>query len=66
MMLTMDPSTEQSIRQAAFDSGLTIQTFLDQSIKRYLCDKLDTHQTDLALPESGEISLYDLKAKYGL
>jgi hypothetical protein len=65
-MITLEPTTEQRIRKAATDSGLTIQTFLDQLIERYLCDKLDIQQADLALSEPGEISLEDMKAKYDL
>ncbi|MCK9396716.1 MAG: hypothetical protein M0Q44_14135 [Methylobacter sp.] len=65
-MITLEPTTEQRIRQAAIESGLTIQTFLDQLIERYLCDKLDMQQADLAMSETGEISLEELKAKYGL
>ncbi len=61
LLITLDPTTEQRIRQAATESGLTIQSFLDQLIERYLCDKLDIQQADLALSESGEISLEDLK-----
>ncbi|MCF7965632.1 MAG: hypothetical protein K9L79_08855 [Methylobacter tundripaludum] len=65
-MIKLEPTTEQRIRQAATESGLTIQTFLDQLIERYLCDKLDIQQADLAMSESGEISLDELKAKYDL
>lgn len=65
-MITLEPTTEQRIRQAANDSGLTIQIFLDQLIERYLCDKLDIQQADLALSQAGEISLDDLKVKYDL
>lgn len=65
-MITLEPTTEQRIRQAATESGLTIQTFLDQLIERYLCDKLDIQQADLAMSETGEISLSELKAKYDL
>lgn len=65
-MITLEPTTEQRIRQAAIESGLTIQTFLDQLIERYQCDKLDIQQADFALSESGEISLDDLKVKYDL
>lgn len=65
-MITLEPTTEQRIRQAATESGLTIQSFLDQLIERYLSDKLDIQQADLALSESGEISLEDLKIKYDL
>jgi len=65
-MIKLEPTTEQRIRQVATESGLTIQTFLDQLIERYLCDKLDIQQADLAMSESGEISLDELKAKYDL
>jgi hypothetical protein len=65
-MITLEPTTEQRIRQAANDSGLTIQSFLDQLIERYLCDKLDIQQADLSMSESGEISLDQLKVKYDL
>jgi hypothetical protein len=65
-MITLEPTTEQRIRQAALESGLSIQIFLDHLIERYQCDKLDIHQADLALSEPGEISLEDLKVKYDL
>jgi predicted DsbA family dithiol-disulfide isomerase len=65
-MITLEPTTEQLIRQAATESGLTIQTFLDLLIERYMSDKLDIQQADLALSQTGEISLDELKAKYDL
>ncbi len=65
-MITLEPTTEQRIRQAATDSGLTIQTFLEQLIERYSCDQQDIQQADLALTEPGEVTLEDLKAKYDL
>ncbi|WP_333877531.1 hypothetical protein [Methylobacter sp.] len=65
-MITLEPTTEQRIRQAASESGLSIQNFLDQLIERYQCDKWDIQQAELALSEPGEISLEELKAKYDL
>lgn len=65
-MINLEPTTEQRIRQAAIESGLTIQGFLDQLIERYQCDKRDIEQADLSLSEAGEISLEDLKVKYDL
>jgi hypothetical protein len=65
-MITLEPTTEQRIRQAAIESGLTIQSFLDQLIERYQCDKRDIQQAELALTEPGEISLEELKVKYDL
>lgn len=65
-MITVEPTTEQRIRQAANESGLSIQSFLDQLIERYSIDKLDIQQADMALSEPGEITLDELKAKYGL
>lgn len=62
-MLNLEPTTEQRIRQAASESGLSIQNFLDQLIERY---QWDIQQADLALGEPGEISLEELKAKYDL
>ena len=65
-MITLEPTTEQRILQAATDSGLTSQAFLEQLIERYSCDKYDVQQANLALTESGEITLEELKAKYDL
>lgn len=65
-MITLEPTTEQRIRQAAIESGLTIQTFLEQLIERYSFDKLDIQQADFALSEAGGISLDELKSKYDL
>jgi hypothetical protein len=65
-MITLEPITEQRIKQTATESGLTIQSFLDQLVERYLCDKQDIQQADLALSEQGEISLEELKTKYDL
>lgn len=65
-MINLEPTTEQRIRKAANDSGLSIQNFLDQLIERYQCDRLDLQQAELALSEPGEITLEEMKAKYDL
>lgn len=65
-MINLEPITEQRIRKAANDSGLSIQNFLDQLIERYQCDRLDLQQAELALSESGEITLEEMKIKYDL
>ncbi|MGZ5068184.1 MAG: hypothetical protein ACXWF8_01680 [Methylobacter sp.] len=65
-MINLEPITEQRIIKAASECGLSVNTFLDQLIERYLTDKIDIQMADYALTEAGEISLDELKAKYDL
>lgn len=65
-MIELPVPTETRIIQAAQAAGVSISTFLDRLLDEYLEDKADIEQAERALQESGEITLEEVKSKYGL